>query len=321
MKTTTRAYFDLAAAMAIVGSSVVFGKTIVAAFPVFLASGLRFAIAAVFMAPMVLNASREWRGLAKRDWAVLALMALTGQVVFTILLLIGLKRTSAIEAGIITSLTPAAMAAVSWVLLRETINRQGIIGIALAVLGILSVNGLLVPSAADASVGHIWGNLLVLGAVMGEAVFLLLRKTLPPDISSLTVSGLLSMLGFVMFLPLAVWQAVDFDFTKPDLGDWGAIAYFGAVFTVVAYILWFRGVARVKGTTAGAFSAVMPVSAVILSTVFLGEPFSWTHGLGIALVLSSIALLTRAQGKVEAAKKRHIPDWNDKESCRIGSNL
>ena len=311
MKTTTRAYFDLAGAMAIVGSSVVFGKTIVAAFPVFLASGLRFAIAALLMAPMVINASQEWRGLTKRDWAVLALMALTGQVVFTVLLLIGLKRTSAVEAGIITSLTPAAMAAVSWVLLRETLNRLSIFGITLAVLGILAVNGLLVPSTAGTSVDHIWGNLLVLGAVMGEAVFLLLRKTLPPDISSLTVSGLLSMLGFAMFLPLAAWQAVDFDFSQPDLGDWGAIAYFGAVFTVVAYILWFRGVARVKGTTAGAFSAVMPVSAVILSTVFLKEPFTWTHAVGILLVLGSIALLTRAQGQANTSNTQRMPTSAD----------
>ncbi|MEW5723541.1 MAG: DMT family transporter, partial [Thermodesulfobacteriota bacterium] len=166
---------------------------------------------------------------------------------------------------------------------------------------------LLVPAAANAPLGHIWGNLLVLGAVMGEAVFLLLRKTLPPNFSSLTVSGLLSMLGLVMFLPLAIWQGLDFDFSKPDLGDWGAIAYFGAVFTVIGYILWFRGVARVKGATAGAFSAVMPVSAVILSTVFLGEPFTWTHALGISLVLSSIALLTRAQGGAENMEEANKP--------------
>ena len=306
MKSTSRAYLDLGMAMAIVGSSVVFGKTIVAAFPVFLASGLRFAIASLLLAPLVINAAREWRILTKQDWAILVLMALTGQVVFTVLLLLGLKRTSAVEAGIITSLTPAAMAAVSWIILRESLSRRTIIGIALAVLGILAVNGLLIPSGPAAPTNHLWGNLLVLGAVMGEAFFLLLRKTIPPSISSLTLSGLLSMLGFIMFLPLAAWQAIGFDFSKPNIYDWGAIAYFGAVFTVVAYILWFRGVARVKGTTAGAFSAVMPVSAVILSTIFLNESFTWTHAMGILLVLGSIALLTREPNKPEILEIENI---------------
>jgi drug/metabolite transporter (DMT)-like permease len=240
MKPIIRAYFDLGAAMAIVGSSVVFGKTIVAAFPVFLASGLRFAIAGLLMAPIVFKASKDWRILTKKDWCILVLMALTGQVIFTVLLLLGLKRTSAVEAGIITSLTPAAMAAVSWMLLREKLNPRTILGIALAVLGVLAVNGLLVPSGPAAPTNHLWGNLLVLGAVMGEAFFLLLRKTIPPSISSLTLSGLLSMLGFIMFLPLALWQAVGFDFfqTRPvGLGGhrvlWRGL-YRGGLYSVVS---------------------------------------------------------------------------------------
>jgi drug/metabolite transporter (DMT)-like permease len=321
MKPIIRAYFDLGAAMAIVGSSVVFGKTIVAAFPVFLASGLRFAIAGLLMAPIVFKTSKDWRILTKKDWCILVLMALTGQVIFTVLLLLGLKRTSAVEAGIITSLTPAAMAAVSWMLLREKLNPRTILGIALAVLGVLAVNGLLVPSGPAAPTNHLWGNLLVLGAVMGEAFFLLLRKTIPPSISSLTLSGLLSMLGFIMFLPLALWQAVGFDFSKPDLWDWGAIAYFGAVFTVVAYILWFRGVAQVKGTTAGAFSAVMPVSAVILSTLFLGETFTWTHALGILLVLGSIGLLTREPKKIQDKEDKTAAIPAGKKKLTMGSKL
>ena len=44
-------YFYLAAAMLIVGSSVIVGKTITQDFPLFLASGLRFCIATLLLLP------------------------------------------------------------------------------------------------------------------------------------------------------------------------------------------------------------------------------------------------------------------------------
>ena len=214
------AFLDLTLAMIIVGSSVVFGKIIVKSFPVFLASGLRFALASLIMIPMVLKMENGLPPFGKRDWLILAVMAFCGQFMFTVFLLWGLKLTSAIEAGLITSTTPAAMTAVSFVILRERLTVRQIVGVLLAVLGVLAVNGLLTP-AASPDPNHLWGNLLVCGAVFGEAFFLLLRKAVKSDVSSLTTAGTLSFLGLIMFLPLGIYQSLDFDFSSVDLMGWG----------------------------------------------------------------------------------------------------
>nr|NJM02642.1 EamA/RhaT family transporter [Desulfobacula sp.] len=55
MQSKFYAYGNLSLAMIIVGSSVVFGKIITYSFPVFLASGLRFAIASAVMLPLLLK--------------------------------------------------------------------------------------------------------------------------------------------------------------------------------------------------------------------------------------------------------------------------
>lgn len=296
MKREFRAYLYLSLAMIIVGSSVVFGRIITEAFPVFLASGMRFALASLALVPLFIRPDRRPPRVPGKDVAVLILMAFCGQFMFTILLLLGLRLTTSMEAGLITSTTPAAMALVSLVLLKERLSYRTVIGVTLALLGVLVLNGFLTPFTPEARPGRIWGNLLICGAVLGEAVFLLLRKSLSPALSDLALTASLSFLGFLMFLPLAVYQAWGFDFRGVGLVEWGAILYFGLVFTVAAYIFWFKGVSRVSGSTAGAFTALMPVSAVVLSGLVLGERFTWVHGLGGVLILGAIGLMTLKRG-------------------------
>ncbi|NIK77112.1 uncharacterized protein YqhQ [Paenibacillus castaneae] len=48
------AYLKITVAMAIVGSSVVIGKLVIASFPIFLASELRFIISSVILVPLLL---------------------------------------------------------------------------------------------------------------------------------------------------------------------------------------------------------------------------------------------------------------------------
>lgn len=302
MRTQAGAYLNLSLAMIIVGSSVVFGRIITQAFPVFLASGMRFALASAVLVPLLLSPSRRPNRPTRRDLLILVAMAFCGQFMFTVLLLLGLRLTSGMEAGLITSTTPAAMALVALVLLKERLSLRTLIGVLLALAGVLVLNGLLSLPEAEPRPGRIWGNLMICGAVLGEAVFLLLRKSLSPALSDLALTAALALLGFLMFLPLALYQAAGFDFQGVGAMEWGAILYFGLVFTVAAYLFWFSGVARVSGSTAGAFTALMPVSAVVLSGIFLGERFTWVHGLGGVLILTAIGLMTirgKERGRVD----------------------
>jgi drug/metabolite transporter (DMT)-like permease len=291
MQTNIYAWTNLSLAMIIVGSSVVFGKIITYSFPVFLASGLRFAIASAVMLPLLLKYEKHLFHISRKDlWNLLA-MAFCGQFVFTFLVLLGLRYTSAVEAGIITSTSPAMMVAVTFVFFREKPGLYQLIAIAMVVAGVVMVNGFMGVGTVSMPVRHLLGNTLMIGAVVGEAFFLLMRKRISPEISNLALTGYLCFLGLILFLPLSVFQALSFDFSAVSPGAWGAMLYFGAVFTVLAYVFWFQGVSRVSGSTAGVFTALMPVSAVVLSCFFLKEPFTLHHALGGALILSAILLM------------------------------
>ncbi|MCP3875311.1 MAG: DMT family transporter [Desulfobacteraceae bacterium] len=297
MQPKIRAYISLTLAMIIVGSSVVFGKVITHAFPVFLASGLRFAIASMMMIPIVFMYEKKRLTVSKKDGLKLFFMAFCGQFVFTFLVLLGLRYTSAIEAGIITSTSPAMMVMVAYLLFKDRPNTIQIVAVLLVVAGIISVNGFVNFENLSVSKSHIFGNLLMVGAVVGEAFFLLMRKHISSDISNLALTAYLCFLGFIMFLPFSIYQAISFDFSSVTLTAWCSMLYFGAVFTVLAYLFWFQGVSKVSGNTAGMFTAVMPISAVLLSCMFLQEQLTIHHAFGGVLILIAILLFANASGK------------------------
>jgi drug/metabolite transporter (DMT)-like permease len=109
----------LALAMVTVGSTVVASRIIAAGLPPFTASALRFAIALpIFLALM------RWRGQrlprpVRHDMGLIVLQALCGSVGYAVLLMAGLRTTSAANAGVITGCLPAVGALVGALVLRE----------------------------------------------------------------------------------------------------------------------------------------------------------------------------------------------------------
>lgn len=299
------AYLCLSLAMVIVGSSGVMGKWIVQSYPVFLASGLRFAVATLLMLPLLVRRRRELAGIGRSNWLLLAAMAFCGQFLFTVLLLWGLKWTNALDAGLITSTTPAAMGLVAVVMLGERPRIAQVAAMVMAVAGVMAASGLLsFDGPLEEKPLRLAGNLLICAAVAGEAVFLLLRKRLPPALSPMALTALLCALGLVMFLPPALVQARAFAFARLTPADIGSLAYFGAIYTVLAYFLWFKGVTRVSGHTAGIFTALMPVSATVLAVACLQERITLGHIGGLALVVGAVLPSLRPGANQQSAGQR-----------------
>ncbi|WP_285907581.1 DMT family transporter [Pseudodesulfovibrio pelocollis] len=286
----------LALAMVLVGSSVVAGKIMVAELPVQFASALRFVLALAILLPLLRLREGGLPRLSHRSWLVLAGQALCGSFLFTVCLLHGLALTTPASAGIITATTPACMGLIAWIFMRERPTLKVGLGMALSVAGLLAVN--VVSAPGSGAPAPLVGNLLVLGAVLFESLFLLLRKAVPEPLTPLAASTVVSLFGLAWFLPGAV---VDLVFVIPASGGlagvsvtgWLSVAYYGVFVTVLAYLLWFAGITRVPASTAGVFTAIMPVSALVLSAAILAEPVGVPQLAGCACVLAGIVLISR----------------------------
>ncbi len=284
------AYVNLALAMVIVGSSVVAGKIMVDGLPLFLASSLRFLLALVLLVPLLYFREGGFPRLSRASRAKLCLQALCGSFLFTVFLLYGLKYTSPATAGIITSTTPACIGLIAWLFLKERPTSRTIKGVALSVLGVLCVNAV---GTGGNGAAPLFGNLLVLAAVVFESLFLLMRKTVPEPLSPTAAATLVSFYGLLLFLPFGAYEAAHADFAAVPVSAWLSTAYYGVFVTVLAYLFWFAGITRVPAAAAGVFTAVMPVSALALSALVLGEPLTPLHIIGCLCVLGGIYSISR----------------------------
>jgi drug/metabolite transporter (DMT)-like permease len=290
--------------MGVAGSSVVVAKLIVADFPVFLANELRFLIASAVLLPLVVVRSDGPPALTTRERRVLFAQALTGVFLFNVCLFYGVRLTTAAEAGIITSTTPVVVAAIGVVFLDEAATGTTVLGVCLAVLGLLSLEVLGSGAPGGDGTGSTVGNGLVLVAVLGEALFTTLGKAVSDRLSPLEITTAVTVLGSLLFLPFAAYELLAFDVAAVSVVDWLPILYYGVVVTVVGFALWFRGVSMVPASTAATFTGVLPVSAVVLSYALLGEPFLWSHAVGCGCVLAGIGVSARRMDRTTPDESR-----------------
>lgn len=247
--------------MCIVGSSVVAGKYISLEMPVFLASFLRFLITTVILVPLHYRITANLALPHRADMLKLTLQAFFGVFLFSVCMFLGLKRTRAPDAGLIMGMLPAVSALVAVVLLRERLGRRDLAGIALSVAGAAI---LALREGAGAPQGSMTGVLLIIGAVFCEALFANIGKlaglTLPP----VTITTWLALIGTLLFLPCALVEAREMDFAAVSIRAWLLLLYYAVVVTVLAFMLFYAGLARISAIAAGMHMASVPLSACSL---------------------------------------------------------
>ena len=290
MSTHKTAYVQMTLAMLLIGSLFVVSKVIVQTVPVFVASFLRQFLAFLALAAWLYVQKSTMPKIQRRDWGVLLIQGVVGIFLFSVFALYGLKYTNAIDANIITSTTPLSMMLIAVLLLGERLTMRRVSALLLALLGTLAINVL--GTHDSGSRQEVWfGNGLVVLAVLAEGVFFGFGKLLKSPISSTWLSLILTAIGSVLFAPFAAYSAVSTDWSQVPWKTWLLVLYTGVALTAFGVVLMNRGLQQVPASNASIFTALMPVSGVVLSVIFLREQFHWYHALGMVLVLAAMALV------------------------------
>ncbi|WP_230657092.1 DMT family transporter [Psychrobacter sp. I-STPA10] len=289
-------HIQVALAMCIVGSSVAVAKVITAEMPVFLASFLRFAIAALFIVPLHYIMSGRLRLPSLKVALLLAAQAFFGVFLFSLCMLLGLKYTSAVNAGVILGMLPAVNALLSVWLLHERLNLRYAIGIGLSVLGavLLELHSVDSGIGIDIGIGNnigLLGILLVLAAVFCEAMFSVVGKLSGLSLPAISIACWVTLIGVLLFAPTALYQAVTFDFSSVSPTVWWLLGYYGLGVTVLGFSLFYAGLAKIPAVAAGIHMAFVPLSAMLIAVLILDEPFGLIDAFSSLLVLAAVFVI------------------------------
>ena len=281
-------------AFTLAGTSVISARLVSDQLGTFTIAAASLFFAVIFLLPICRNKLMETiQVMEGKDWFLVILQALCGIFLFRMFLLQGLLHTSTGEAGILTGATPAVTALLARAALKEPVNRKSILGIACTILGILLIQGILLPGSIF-TLGHFVGNMLVLCAAASESLFNVIsrvnslrtvslnKQPINPLVQTTLVSGIAL---FLCLIPALFEQPVQ-SLVSLGIKEWLALAWYGLFVTALAFIFWYAGIKRCPAYTAAAFSGMMPFTSLILSVIVLREHAGlqqWSGGLLVVL--------------------------------------
>jgi drug/metabolite transporter (DMT)-like permease len=287
-------YVKLVLVAAIWGGQYSAGRLVAGALPWFTNSTLRFGVATVILVALAYAQEGGLPHLDRRRFMAMLALAFTGVFVFNVCFFAGLERVPAGRGALIMALNPVVTALGAWLVFGERMSRVRVFGIALAVAGVTVVitRGHL-GALAHGAFGI--GELLLFGSVLGWATYTLMGRAVLKGMSPLGASTWASLLGMIMLAACAVfehpWAALA---ALPPRG-WVAIAYLGALGTVVAFLWFYQGVKGIGPARAAVFLSLVPVFGVILAALTLGEPILASMVVGGAMVVGGLLLTNRPE--------------------------
>ncbi|HEY5618670.1 MAG TPA: DMT family transporter [Vicinamibacterales bacterium] len=214
---------------------------------------------------------------------------LLGGAIFTLHFLVqieGQVTATATNAAWIISVSPLALAVLSFLFLRERIGWRGVAGIVVATTGIL----LLVSRGRLSDLGWLQntGDWLVLASAHTWALYTVVTRNLVRRRHALAVT-------FCILFIAAAFTAIPFaasaDLSRVrSLSPRGIAALLYLAIPGLAFGQWFwqEGVARLGATRAGLYLYLEPLATLVLAVPLLREPFGAFTALGGALVLAGV---------------------------------
>lgn len=306
-------------AFSLAGTSVIAARFVSGKLGIFTITSISLLFAFLFLLPVCVNKLIDsLRSLSVKDFLFLSLQAVFGIFLFRVFLLNGLLITSSIEAGILTGATPAITAVLAMIILKEPVSAKTLTGIAATVGGIMTIQGLFNINGSF-SLGHLYGNLLVLCAAASESIFNIISRIFSAKAElnkNLSVSPpvqtmLVIAIAFLLCLIPALFEAPVQRLSGVGLKEWLSLAWYGIFVTALAFIFWYSGIKLCSAFTAAAFSGMMPFTSMFLSVIILGEQAGWQQWLGGISVLSGMILAGTA-GTSDRASGSH------KQNCNKG---
>jgi drug/metabolite transporter (DMT)-like permease len=221
-----------------------------------------------------------------------------------------LHTTPAATAAMLNSALPLMVPLFGWMIAGDTPAPRTIAGIVISFAGVVWIIGRGDPSIlASLSIGR--GEVEVLLAVAGYALYSVLLRYRPRSISDMAFVGALSVTTTVLMLPgwlIETAMGRPMPFAPYAVAS---VLFIGIFASLIGAALWNRCVAALGPTLTGASFHLVAVYSSALAFLLLGEPVRVFHLVGIALILAgfAIAVLPRRtlpgpQAKTGSEKER-----------------
>ncbi len=252
-------------------------------------NGVRFTIASALLW-LTVTAAGGVKAFDRRHWPALIWLGLLGNTVYQVLFIYGLDWTLAGNASLMLATTPIFTTLLSVVFRQERVGRTALAGVFLSVIGIALVvwGG---TQAITFSADTVRGDLTVLGAAIAWSAYTVGSAPLVARYGALPVTAVTMWIGGLGLLAVSAPALLTQDWSAVRPVTWAALLYSGAFAIAVAYFIWYFSIRRLGNTRTAVYTNFIPVVALVIAWLSLGEEPTWLQVVGAAAILGGSVLV------------------------------
>ena len=271
------------------GGSFFFTGVAVMELPPFTIVALRVGIAAV-----VLNLVLPVMGLRMptrpRDWLMFAALGLVNNALPFTLIVWGQTQIASGLASILNATTPLFTVLIAHVLTDdEKLSGNRLAGVLVGFAGVAALIG---PEALAGAGANVLAQLACIAAAISYGFASVYGRRvrsmgMAPQVAA---TGMVTTSALVL-IPIALVVEQPWTLAAPSAPAWGAVFGIAVLSTALAYLLYFRILATAGATNLMLVTFLIPISAILLGVLVLGERLEPQHLLGMALIGAGLAAI------------------------------
>jgi drug/metabolite transporter (DMT)-like permease len=220
-------------------------------------------------------------------WKPFVAIGLLNNVIPFPLIVIGQTFIPSGLASILNATTPLFTVLVMAAAREEALQVRRVAGVALGLVGVIILRGWGVESRA----GQGLGILLCLGGAFSYGLAALAARRLLKDSPPLGTATFQLVASTVMMAIVAGATEQPWRLPMPGIATWLAVLGLASLSTALAYIVFFQILRRSGATNVMLVTLLIPVTAILLGWLVLGEPISAREIAGAAVIGSALLVI------------------------------
>ncbi|HEY5994188.1 MAG TPA: DMT family transporter [Gallionellaceae bacterium] len=268
------------------GANFVLAGTVLSDLPPLWAAAVRFLLGAALMLAIAMVRREALLGLLRRHALVYLMLGTVGIAAFNLLFFYALQTTSANNGALIMAINPLLTTLLAAVFIGEkaTLRHMLALPVALAGVAVVISHG---EMSRLASLTFSHGDLLMLTATLSWAAYNVLTRRYMPQGSPIAHTSWIMVAGALVLLAAALGSDSHIHALGAKAGAAMAMMVVGG--TVLAYLFWGVGIARLGAGRTAIFINLVPVFAMLTGT-FIGDVPTGAQLIGGLLVLGGVAI-------------------------------
>ena len=259
-------------------------------FPPLMLAACRYVAAAPFFALFLIGRALP----SRRALLAMAILGVTGIDIGQVTQILGVQRTEASVATVISATIPIFVVFLASWRLRQSLRAAHIMGLAVALAGIAVVATKGSSSSLALSASGLSGDALMLLSAVSIAFYYTVSAEITRHYPVLVVAAWSTLFGTVGLLPVIPWEASRTALSPGFVGV-GVVLYLGVLVTVAGLWIWLQSLRVLPVRIVAGTQYLQPLIGVAASAVLFGEPIGPSFGVGTVLVFIGIAMTATPQ--------------------------